>query len=185
MTALRIEVLTEGFKSPNGRAFLAPLVIHHADLASNGLMVNLRNSADAVQDADLVVVDSKYWRKDWGRSEHRIWEHVEKLRTRAARLVFADTGDSASWVQAKILPHIDAYWKGQLLRDRRVYMRPLYAHRLYTDHYHRTKGITDPQPEWSQPVTDPRYLDKLHLGWSSALGNYSWLGPYCLSLIHI
>lgn len=182
MSTTRLEILTEGFKSPNGRAFLAPLVIHSDALASSGLHVRLRQSVDAVQDADIAIVDSKYWRNDWGRTEHRIWEHVGQLRRRAKWLVFADTGDSAGWVQAKILPHVDAYWKGQVLRDRRAYMRPLYAHRLYTDYYHRTNGVTDDRPEWSSPVADAEDLNKLRLGWSSALGNYSWLGPYSMAL---
>ena len=182
MSAIRIEVLTEGFRSPNGRAFLTPLVVHRDALVRSGLEISLRQSADRVRDADIVVVDSKYWRNNWGRTEQRIWENVETLRSRAPKLVFADTGDSAGWVQAKILPHVDAYWKGQLLRDRTTYLRPLYGHRLYSDYYHRTKGVIDDQPEWSTPVADPKHLAKLQLGWSSALGKYDWLGPYCMAL---
>jgi hypothetical protein len=181
VSAVRIEILTEGFKSPNGRAFLTPLVVNRNALAHEGLQVYLRHSADAVRDADVVVVDSKYWRDDWGRTEQRVWDDVKTLRSRAERLVFADTGDSAGWVQAKILPHVDAYWKGQLLRDRRTYLRPLYGHRLYTDYYHRMNAVVDERPEWSTPVTESRDLSKLQLGWSSALGKYSWLGPYCMA----
>lgn len=175
---MRIEILTEGFQTPNGRAFLFPLVVFRRALAEHGIVCSLRRHEDKVQDADIVVIESKYLRDRWAKGSDGIFEEVARLRRRARTIVYADTGDSAGWLQSRILPHVDVYWKGLLLRDRNRYLQPMYGHRLYADHYHRRYDVADAKPEWSLPVANACHLGRLRTAWNSGLADYSWLGPY-------
>jgi glycosyl transferase family 1 len=180
---MHLEVLTEGFCSPNGCAFLFPLVVHRSALARAGITLALRRRASDVRDADAVIVDSKCWRERWGADKRDgIFAELASLRRRADRIVYADTGDSAGWLQGEILPAVDLYWKSLLLRDRRRYLQPIYAYRTYADYYHRRYAVEDARPESSRPVADARDLAKLRPSWNSGLADYTWLGPARMAL---
>jgi hypothetical protein len=180
---MRLEILTEGFRTPNGRAFLFPLVVHRRALRAHGYSVAFRRRGEDVEQADVVIIDSKYLRDRWtaGQSDG-IFAEIAALRGRTDRIVYADNGDSAGWLKSDVLPAVDAYWKGLLLRDRQRYLQPIYAHRTYAEHYHRRYGVEDTKPESSQPIEDARQLAKLSLGWNSGLADYGPLGPYRMAL---
>ena len=45
------------------------------------------------------------------------------------------------------------------------------------DYYHSEFGVIDDNPEWSQPVSDAKYLNKLRVSWNSGLTDHSLHGP--------
>jgi hypothetical protein len=172
-----IHVLSPGFVTPNGRAFLFPLVVWREALAATGLRIRLfdRVTPD-LADCDALLIDSKFYRADWSGAGARILDEIAGLAA-ACRVVFCDTTDSASWLKAEVLPLVHAYAKGQLLRDRSHYGRRYYGHRTYADFYYRKLNIEDADPEWSPAVTDPTLLAKLRLSWNAGLADYSMHGP--------
>ncbi|MBZ0217708.1 MAG: hypothetical protein K8F25_14210 [Fimbriimonadaceae bacterium] len=175
---IHVEILTEGFHTPNGRAFLFPLLFHRSTLAANGISFELRRHGDEVREADTVVVDSKYLSERWATQSDGVFAELASLKRRTDRLVYADIGDSTGWLQSRVLPVVDVYWKSLLLRDRSLYLKPMYGHRIYTDYYHQVDGVSDNDPIWSSPIDDVRQLVKLRLSWNSGLADYTWLGPY-------
>ncbi len=178
MNVKRIAVLTPGFTTPNGRAFLFPLVVWRGLLRRHGFEILLSDAKEACRGYDLVLVDSKFHRNYWDVRPERVLADLETLRRNNGGLVYCDTTDSTGWVQSEVLPLVDRYWKFQLLRDRSAYLRPMYAHRIYADYYYRTRSVKDDEPAWSVPVSAPEYLDKLDAAWNSGLADYSLLGPY-------
>jgi hypothetical protein len=164
---LRLQVLTPGFSSPNGRAFLFPLLVWRRALARRGIETRLVRDLVGITDSDVLVVDSKFHRDRWLSDLDGILADFAVLRQRTAKLIYCDTTDSSGWLQTELLPLVDRYWKFQLLRDRDAYLQPMYGHRIFTHFYHRTYG-----------VTDRKLLDKLDVAWNSGLADYSFFGLY-------
>lgn len=177
---LRISILTPGFTTPNGRAFLFPLLVFRRALAQADISVRLTGQRETAADGcDILIVDSKYYRDDWVARADWILEDFIRFG-RQARVVYFDTTDSSGLLQAELFPHVALYLKNQILRDRTAYTRPLYGQRIYADYYHRTKGVADAEPLSSQPVR-LEDLAKLRAGWNSGLADYSLHGPYLMA----
>ena len=181
----RVHILTPGFTSPNGSAFLFPLIVHRRALSEAGISIGFfKSDADleALADCDVLAVDSKYYSPLWIPDTPSAVAALERLASRARKLFYFDIKDSTGWDHARALPLVTAYFKNQLLRDRSLYLQPHYGYRLYTDFYHRTAGVEDDDAEISEPIANPALLDKLHLGWNSSLCDYSLQGPHRLAL---
>jgi hypothetical protein len=172
-----IHVLSPGFVTPNGRAFLFPLMVWRDVLASHGLSLRFFGAVSSkLLDCDVLLVDSKFHRDRWRSESAEVLAEFSRF-AELCRVIYCDTTDSSGWIQAELLPHVDIYAKAQLLNDLSAYTKPMYAHRPYTDYYHRTLGVEDSEPEWSVPITQPRFLDKLSVSWNSGLADYSLHGP--------
>jgi hypothetical protein len=128
-------------------------------------------------DCDVLVVDSKFHRDRWKFGADAVVAEFEALKQTVPRLVYFDTTDSTGCLQTELLPVVHVYCKNQLLRDRKEYMRPHYGQRIYADYYHRTDGVEDAAPLYSNAVEEAGHLSKLRVGWNSGLANYSALGP--------
>ncbi len=178
----RLHVLTPGFVTPNGRAFLFPLVVHRRALRDAGIELHLRTAAGAgLTDCDALLVDSKYHKARWRKDAAGVLAELSDWAGRC-RVVYCDTTDSSGWLQTEVLPVVQVYGKAQLLRDRGRYLQPLYGHRAFADYYHRRLGVRDREPEYSQPVKDAGLLEKLRLSWNSGLADYAPLGPLRMAL---
>jgi len=174
----RIHVLTAGFASPNGRAFLMPLVVHKYALADAGISVRLFDApGDNLLDCDVLMFDSKYFGSRWSDRSQEVLAEISSYSEKVAATIYVDLQDSAGWEQARALPLVTLYCKSQILRDRSRYLEPLYGYRIFSDYYHREMGVDDDPPVVSEPVKEARDLDKLTLLWNSGLADYSWAGP--------
>ncbi len=180
---LRVHILTEGFVSPNGRAFLFPLIVHRRALREAGIRWHgFTAVGEALYDCDVLIVDSKFHRLRWIPDETGVIAEFQRFKARIDRVYYFDTTDSAGWLQTALLPIVDGYYKNQLLRDRSHYLRPLYGHRLYADYYHRTQDVVDAEPEYSKPVDDRALLGKLGVSWKSGLADYALTGPLRMAI---
>ncbi|WP_300301981.1 glycosyltransferase [Ferrovibrio sp.] len=179
-----VHILTPGFSTPNGRAFLYPLVRFRTAIENYGVHIRFFASiAPELGDCDTLIFDSKFFRNAWGAEKQRTMDLFASFREKTGRFFFFDIGDSASWLIDGALPSVDAYFKSQLLRDRSLYARPLYGRRLYTDFYHSTAGVTDDNPVGSEAqVRDTALLSKLRVSWNSGLADYSLAGPFRMAL---
>ena len=181
----RVNILTSGFTSSNGCAFLFPLLVHRRALQDAGITLALHdNDADHARlaDCDVLIVDNKVYGPRWITENDAIVETFARLSAVAPKLFYFDITDSSGWDHARVLPYVTGYFKNQLLRDRSLYLRPLHGYRLYTDHYHQNDGVTDADQAASEPVGDAGLLAKLHVGWNSGLADYSLLGPLRMAL---
>ncbi|GJL54488.1 MAG: hypothetical protein NPIRA02_16200 [Nitrospirales bacterium] len=175
----KVHILTEGFVTPNGQAFLFPLMIHRKVLRDHGIeWREYHGLEDSLYECDVLIIDSKYYRDRWITNTEGIIQEVGSFRRKVSKILYFDTTDSSGWIQVELLPLVDGYLKSQILKNRSRYLRPMYGHRAYTDYYHQKYGVTDSQPEFSIPVSDPGQLDKIRVSWNSGLANYSLYGPY-------
>jgi hypothetical protein len=179
----KVNILTAGFASPNGRAFLMPLLLHRQALLNSGLQVHVTTTAaKAARDCDVLIVEGRVYSARWNRESDIVLEELSRLREKVRHLIYISIADSASWDHARALPIVSLYCKSQLLRDRNAYLKPLYGNRLYTDYYHETFDVTDHDPVYSEPAAEARYLEKLAVSWNSGLADYSWAGPFRMKL---
>lgn len=180
---LKVVIVSPGFTSPNGSAFLFPLVKWHSHLREAGIDIKIFKSVDGLDsDADVILVDSKYHKYEWTKNQESIFLDFEKLRSRCERLIYCDTTDSTGSLQVEVFSFVDAYWKSQVLVNRAQYLDAMYGHRIYTDYYHRTYRVSDSLPEKSHVVRDVSDLDKLKVSWNSGLADYSLWGPMRVQL---
>lgn len=180
----RINVLTRGFESPNGRAFLFPLVVHRRALAEAGLDIRIQTGPIDAQttECDALFVDSRVFSPRWAdEGDARVLADISALAERAP-IIWFDISDSTGWLQAQVLPLVRLYCKSQLLADRHEYTRAHYGNRIWADHYHRREGVNDNDPATPRIVDDTRLLDRLRVSWNSGLADYSLHGPARMAL---
>jgi hypothetical protein len=176
---IRVNVLSPGFTTPNGLAFLFPLVVWREALRAADINLRVFHTiAEPLTDCDVLVIDSKFHRDRWKYGVEPVVEEFAALKRQVPRLVYFDTTDSTGCLQVELLPVVDAYCKNQILLDRGEYKRAHYGQRIYADYYHRHDGVQDESPLYSNTVEDPAHLAKLRVGWNSGLANYSAFGPY-------
>ena len=180
---MRINVLSPGFTSSNGTAFLFPLVVHRGVLAEHGIDVSIVSRSDSnLFDCDVLAVDSKEFRNEWGEDPAKVPGLLTSYKSRVNKLIWFDTTDSSGTLQSGVLPIVDKYLKAQLLVDRGLYTREIYGGRLHSDFYHERAGISDEQPDSINSRIEPEYLTKLGPSWNSGLADYSLFGPWKASL---
>jgi hypothetical protein len=142
-----------------------------------GLSVEVHfEESPKLRDTDLVVVLDRYLFQRQFATSPTFADQVERLSQRYGGIAYFDTGDSAGLVRAAVLPRVRAYLKPFLLRDRQEYGNRHYGGRVFTDHAHRRYGVEDREPIWSDAVSDPELLRRLHLGWSPAIYPYDVVG---------
>ncbi len=173
----RIHVLAGGFGTPNGRAFLFPLIVWRDALRDNGFDIRIfAHASDGLSDCDALLVDSKFHRFRWSIEKDATLEIFTRW-ARACRVIYCDTTDSSGSLLTDLLPIVHGYAKSQLIRDRAAYLTPMYGHRPFAAYYHRELGVIDANPEYSTVVTDRTLLAKLRVSWNSGLADYSLHGP--------
>ncbi len=180
---ITVHILTEGFVSPNGRAFLFPLIVHRKALRERGIYwKSFKRIVPSIYDCDILIIDSKFYRKQWLIDEDSLLEEISNFSERINKVYYFDTTDSSGSIQVELLGIVDRYYKSQLLVDRTKYMKPMYGNRPFTDYFHRQFGIKDDFPEYSKPILDYAMLDKLQVSWNSGLADYSVFGLYRMAL---
>lgn len=175
-----VHVLHERAFNSNGAAFLFPLYFHRRRLRARG--ITLRFFAEATPRAlscDVLCVSSKFFRSWWdGGVGTRVEEFLQAARRSATRMVWFDISDSTGTTQFRVLPYVDRYCKGQVLRDRTQYRERYYGSRIFADFVHRQFGVCDSDagpPHLNHAPTDDQ-LTKVVVGWNSGLAHYGAAG---------
>ena len=168
----KVHVLTTR-NNPNTDSFNLPLRLHRSQLKAAGIDVSLRFSVnDRLLDCDILFLNSKYFRA-WSLARRQeLIEFIGAARGKVKRVLWFDTTDSTGTTQVDVLPHVDGYYKAQVLTDRRGYLNSYYGQRIYTDYYHREFGISDEGSSGAQVTAREEDLHKIHVSWSSALGDH-------------
>ncbi len=180
---LTVHVLTNGFASPNGIAFLFPLHVHRRRLAELGVKLRcFTRRTPEVTECDALIIESRFYAPRWTRDPGAALDELGAFAERVPAVLYFDISDSTGWLQSQVLPFVTRYYKAQLLRDREAYLRPHYGNRIYADYYHRKFGVEDGEPVTSRPVADARHLSKLRISWNAGLADYSQWGPAAMGL---
>ena len=180
---MRVNILTPGFTTSNGSAFLFPLVVHRNALRAVSINIQLvQRSSPGLTDCDVLAIDSKEFRNELQDDNSRTLELISSYRTAGARLIWFDTTDSTGTLQTAAFSVVDKYLKSQLLVDKSRYTQRIYGGRVHSDYYHEIAGATDDDGNAvDEPVT-PEDTAKLGVSWNSGLADYSTYGPWRIGL---
>ena len=173
-----VHILTKGFASPNGIAFLFPL--HFCQRRLRDLHIDCRYFGTVCRElsqCDVLVIDSRFYSSSWAQEMNAVLEEIHCLSSQVNALLYFDISDSTGWLQTQVLPYVDRYYKSQLLKERENYLEPIYGNRIYADFYHRNWDVVDSEPVLSRPIKSLEGLQKLRVSWNSGLANYSLWGP--------
>ena len=177
-----INVLTPGFNSSNGSAFLFPLIVHRNTLSSASLEVRLVDRTTAgITDCDVLAIDSKEFREDLATQESRTLDLLYSFADSGAKIAWFDTTDGTGTLQSQVLPIVDRYLKSQLLSDKARYTQRIYGGRVHSEFYNRTVGVVDIEDAIDEPIT-LEDTAKLDVSWNSGLADYSTFGPKWIGL---
>lgn len=180
----QVHVLTRGFASPNGTAFLFPLVVYQRELREIGIQIQFFKDAKTptVTDCDILFVESRFYSHRWERDgDDQVLTEISDLSSKVP-LAWFDISDSTGWLQPQVLPFVRSYSKAQLYRNRSLYMKPHYGNRIWTDYYHKLAGVKDLNPAKPRIVTERLLLNKLRVSWNSGLADYRLFGPQIMAL---
>ncbi len=171
---LKFNILTEGFKTANGIGFLYPIIFNAHRLAELGIKVQLFTSIKKpLYLCDVLGVESKFF--------HRIFETVtpflENTRKRLKKIIWFETTDSTSCVTPVVIPYVDSYCKFQILKEKAIYMNPLYGNRIWLDFFHRNFCIEDNLLQLPGYLPGENDLSKIRVSWSPGLADYSLMSP--------
>lgn len=178
-------VLTPGFRSPNGQAFLFPLIKWRNQLKDSGIKLNFYNQLnDHIAECDLIIIDDKFFSPFWEKNSEKVEEKIFKLSQKNKNIYYFDITDSSGLDHAKSIRHVKAFVKNQVLINKNLYLKPIYANgRVYADYYFSKFEVEDKFPSWSLPISNESDLKKIKVGWNSGIANYSLYGPISTFII--
>ncbi len=178
----RIHILSPGFSTPNGAAFLFPILKFRHALRDLGLHVQIfSEQSEALTNCDILLIEHKAITNDW--HDQKSLETVAKFSDKT-NVIWCDQSDSSGTFVGQILPYVAKYLKAQTLEDVSLYMQPFYGDRIYTEYYHQKYGITDDISYDYQPVKTKSDLEKIGISWNSGTMNHGYYGPYLNRLMH-
>lgn len=177
-----VNVLTPGFTSPNGAAFVLPLIKFKNAIDDSGLSLKIMNTkGEDIADCDYLFLDGKYFKAFWQNRGEEALEEISNLSSKT-KVIWFDQTDSSGTLSGQVLPYVHRYLKAQLLKDKKLYMTEMYASRIYADYYHKKYGIND-KDYYCEPVIEAEDdLQKLGVSWNSGFMNYGDWGPYLLKI---
>ena len=180
---MHVNVLTPGFETSNGSAFLFPLIVFKDEIQDAGINITLVDQADPdISEADVVAIDSKQFRDVPLDQQSRIQELVNSFRHSNLKIIWFDTTDSTGTLQSDMFPVVDKYMKAQILRDKTRYQRRIYSGREHSEYYFNTCGIIDTDTVSINKPISTDDVAKLGVSWNSGLADYSTYGPLKMSL---
>lgn len=183
---MKVNILTNGFSSPNGKAFLFPLIVWSSHIENAGIKLNYYEKLVAgIKDCDVLIIDNKYFSPFWSENINWVEETIEKLCIGKHKTFWFDITDSSGWDHPKALVHVTALIKNQVLKDKNKYLQPMYGGgRLFSEFAYQNFDVEDTNPTWSIPVSKKSLLEKIHIGWNSGLADYSLYGPAKMALFN-
>ena len=181
---ISVNILTQGFDTPNGLSLLFPIIVFKNKLNKKYRIKIFSNITEKLDDCDVLIIESKYFKNKWKAFNHQIIEQFKIWRRKKIKIIFCDTTDSSSWIKSDILDFVDKYAKGQLLKNKELYLNKIYGDRIYADYYFKSKKVKDKDFQFSKPLK-PNQLKKLCLSWNSGLSNYSLFSPIIYRYIPI
>lgn len=170
---MEVNILTKGLRSYNGIAFLTPLILNQNRLKEIGVKVTFFTKlTKRLTQCDVLILESKFFVEYW-KNTKQLFEVLQSLK-KQNKLYFFDLGDSSSSWCLGVLPFVDKLCKSYRFKNKNLYTKKMYGSRVWTDYYHREFNIHDDnQQNNPQFYANTQDLDKIHLGYGAAFGNYT------------
>ena len=174
---MNIVVVSPYHKYSASQAFTYPLKRWSNQIAAEGINIRLHKTIQKAQKSrnkvDCCVVDSKVL-KECGAIGA---EGLIGALPNSDKYILADTTDSCSWLLGEYIDYFDSVWKGQMYRDKSLYLEMHYGGRYFTNDRNIKAGIEDDSIIYNSPLKKNQ-LEKLKISWNSCFRNY--LAPMVL-----
>lgn len=151
--------------------FFYPLLALKEKLRSRKCEIRFFASMTSLGQADVLVVDNRFFSPFWKEKAAEVYRNLEILRSRFPKVIWADVTDSTGATQFRVLPYVDRYWKKQLLKNARLYEQNYYDARIYTDYYQKNFHLPMESDFTVEPL-DPKDEHKLSVSWNLGLGPF-------------
>lgn len=186
MANMQINVLTT-YTSPNSLALIYPLLVNRSFFRKRGIKFSFYDSLSAkISDCDVIFINSKFFRDWYPHRQNELYDAMALFKKKTGKVIWFDTTDSTGTTQFNVMPFVDRYCKGQILRDKSLYGKAFYGHRIFTDYYREKFGIKDEPVDGEHPdlagatgtILKKEDMIKLYLSWNSAMnewGNYNYV----------
>jgi len=176
MADIRVHVLTT-YKTTNSLAFNYPLLINRPFFDEKGVKIYFYNRlSKGIGNCDVIFINSKFFRAWHPNRKPEIYDTLAGLKKRVQKVIWFDTTDSTGTTQFDVMPFVDGYYKGQVLKDRSMYSRPFYGYRIFTDYCKERFGVRDTdQPDRNRTISvtlQPEHAHKLQVSWNSAMNEW-------------
>ena len=163
------------FNDHSTYSFVYPIIKSLELIEESGIKLNFIYSIKKdIFDSDILIIDSRFYGKL--KKRKNFIDYLEKNKTKNLKLIFADTADNSGQIKTDLLSIGDIYWKGQILKNKKEYMKPHYGGRLFTDFYKKKFEIKDGNEEYSETIKDIKLLKKIKICWNMGLCDYGKLG---------
>ncbi len=179
---MKINVYTTGFKFPNVRAFIYPLIKFNNFFKRNGLFFNLTSKLDS--DCDIIFIESNVIGDKYHKNIKSVLNQLKDLRKRVKKIVYFDTSDSTSLLHPTLLDYVDLYCKSQIYSEIKNYTKKYYGNRIFTDYCYRNFNVKDGSKSFSEVVKKKHNLNKIKLFWNSGILNHSFFGKILSQLYY-
>ncbi len=187
---MKIHILTPGANCQKSLTFLFPIIFNERRLKDLGIDIFYFKTVEAALfDCDILIIDIEYfnynirWKTKRIKTEadRREIEVLEKekiaqlayCRDKFSPIILIDSTASTGHIETDVIPFVDLYCKGQLLKDRSLYrQRIIRKGRVFCQFYHNTFDIHDEDPDYSEPLTNED-ISKLRIHWNTGLADHS------------
>lgn len=169
---MKIHILTEN-SCPNSRAFNCPLLASKKVFEKHGVKIAFKfNHTDSkLLECDALWVNSKYFRYFWQKKKDELFRLFDQVKRRNVTFFWFDTTDSTWCTQFEALPYVDLFFKSQILKDVKSYLKPFRTGRVFTDYFDERYGTNEPDENY--PVPEERDLSKIKISWNTCFENYT------------
>ncbi|MCH7964136.1 MAG: hypothetical protein IH852_09380 [Bacteroidetes bacterium] len=182
MSNRSILILREKKITFNGDSFVYPLFTNRKLLQEYGINVSfVKNLNDNLSDCDVLIISSNVASENGWWVENKkdeMFSFLDRMEKGVDNVIWADLRDGTGTTFFEILPHVDRYFKGFLLKDRLLYRRKFYGSRYFTDYYHKHFQVSDDNP--GEPhlnhIPEESELRKVVLSWNNSFNNFSYIG---------
>lgn len=99
-------------------------------------------------------------------------ELLKRLRDKYQTIFFFNGNAGGAIVRPELLPYVDMFFNKSLFKDKTLYQKTLYGDELFTEHYHKHHGISDPEPMSRTTVSDMSLMRKIRVSWNIGIGDF-------------
>ena len=170
---MKVNILTQGFRTPNGSSWVSPLITNRHALKELGLDIYFYTSYKIkVKECDFLIVDSKYGKHLWKQDRTKLYDFLASLKTSTNKVYFYDLGDSTFSWELGVLPYVDKLFKTFIFKDKDLYLTRMHGNTIWNEYYFNNFGVQS-KKSFSAVGENREYLDKIQLSYSPAFANHS------------
>ncbi len=183
----RLNILRSKFPTITEAAYLYPIFVNRKLLKTKyNLEFRIFTELNVnVYDCDYLMITSKYSKYNnlWSEKKE-IYSFLENISSKVNCVIWADLTDGSGTTQFGVLPYVDLYFKGCLLKNKMNYKNRYYGSRIYADYYHNKYGINDVDSgeDHLNVIPNENDFNKIKLSWNYSLFNHTYIGHYYMKL---